>query len=188
MRSFGRIEGVGKTFCGVPMTKSLLILTLMTTQVLAGMGATFYVCVGDDGSYCCIDAGPASCTCCHNDKEQEPLILTIPLTAWDGQDGGNSVRGPREQPRPLNRSADAIFSGDSCNCAHIPVMMSSEQPTTVARSPLSPNVEWRWCLFAMPSELGNDDHADTPHPLRRDNLPDVLDFVLTVVRTVVMRC
>jgi len=66
--------------------------------------------------------------------------------------------------------------------------MSSDQPTNVVRSSNSVDGERLISLIALLPTLAFDRHAVAHPPLRWTDPPAVLDFALTVVSTVVIRC
>lgn len=181
------IESIDRGDCDrteVLMAKSLLILMLMAMQVLAGTCGSLHLCISNDGSYCCIDAGPESCTCCHKHGEaahnaccDEPACEAVPEKCCEHCD--------EESTEP---DAQCIVAGDPCACTHIPLIVSSSQPTTIARSTINESIERCSLLIAwLPSLVGSDAVAPLPH-LRWFEPPVVPDFALTVISTVVIRC
>jgi hypothetical protein len=168
------------------MAKSLLILMLMTTQLLAGSGGSLYLCVSNDGSYCCIDTGPASCTCCH-DHEKIPDVACCSDPACEDESAASSCEHHQDEA-PQPRQIDLLV-GDPCGCTHVPVMISSDQPTTVARSSITAEAERLSLQIAFLSApcVGIEVAAPAP-PLRWSGPPAVADFALTVISTVVIRC
>lgn len=166
------------------MAKSLLILMLMTTQLLAGSGGSVYVCISNDGSYCCFDAGPESCMCCQDERE------TVHESRCGGceEDGNKAPCGRHEEGQPTCPDDDILVAGDPCGCTHIPVVMPSDQPTNVARSSNSVDGERLISLIALLPTLAFDHHAVAHLPLRLADPPAVPNFALTVVSTVVIRC
>ncbi|ODA29090.1 hypothetical protein [Planctopirus hydrillae] len=165
------------------MAKSLLILMLMTTQLLAGSGGSVYLCICNDGSCTCFDAGPDLCTCCH-DEHKEGVRHCC---GGCEKDGDRAPCSHHDEEQPV--CPDDIFvAGDPCGCTHIPVVMSSDQPTNVVRPSRSVEGERLFSLIALLPMLAFDHYAVAHPPLRWADPPVVPDFALTVVSTVVIRC
>jgi len=99
-----RINTLGKSVCGVFMAKSLLILMLMTTQLLAGSGGSVYLCISNDGSYCCFDTGPESCMCCHEEQEE---IVHDPCCGGCQEDGNQTPCGHHEEEQAISLTTTA---------------------------------------------------------------------------------
>ena len=166
------------------MARSLLILMLMTTQLLAGSSGSVYLCISNDGSYCCFDTGPDSCTCCHDEQKE---VVRHTCCGGCEKDGDHALWSHHEEGQPV--CLDDIFvAGDPCGCTHIPVVMSSDQPTNVVRSSSSVDGERLISLIAVLPTLVFDHHVTAHPPLRRADPPELPDFALTVVSTVVIRC
>lgn len=169
----------------VLMAKSLLILMLMATQLLAGTCGLLHLCISDDGTYCCIDAGPESCTCCQKHSEAVPEAC-CDEHAVDAVSETCCEHCEEESTEPDTQTSVA---GDPCGCTHIPLMVSSSQPTTIVRSTISESVERYTLLVAWLPSLVGSDAVDGPSPhLRWFGPPVVPDFALTVISTVVIRC
>jgi hypothetical protein len=99
------------------MLKSLLILALITTQILAGLGGSFYLCISDDGSHWCVEADPRTCTCCHQHD----------AGGADCQDGCAHAT-TTEESRPEGSGHATLASTDpECGCTHI--LIGVEQPS-----------------------------------------------------------
>jgi len=157
------------------MAQSLLILMLVTTQLLAGNSGTVYLCVSNDGSYCCIDTGSTSCECCHDEQEA-------------AHDACCSDPACGDEAPPFRQQG--LLAGDPCGCTHIPVLISADQPATVVRPSnrteserLALLVAWLPSLF-----LGSQVGVLTSLPTRWSGPPAAPDFALTVISTVVLRC
>lgn len=167
------------------MAKSLLILMLMTTQLLAGSCGSVHLCISGDCSFCCLDAGPDSCTCCqkHTEDPSEAGCDEYADEALSGKCCGHCEVGSTE---PESQFAVAT---DSCGCTHIPLVVSSGQPTTVVRSTVSESVEWYSLLIAWLPTLVFDGNAITRvPPMRWHESPAAPDLALTVISAVVIRC
>lgn len=168
------------------MAKLLIILMLMTTQLLAGTCRSMHLCISNDGSYCCIDAGPDSCTCCQKHSEGVP-------EACCDEHAGDEVSekcGEHCEEEITEPDAQSSVAGDPCGCTHIPLMGSSSHPTiTPARTTINESIERCSLLVAWLPALFARDAAVAPSPhLRWFDPPVVPDFSLTVISTVVIRC
>jgi hypothetical protein len=162
------------------MARSLLILMLMTTQLLAGSGASVYLCIGSGGSYC-LDAGPDSCTCCHEEHGN----------TGDGckhEHGDSACNHHDQDPQPIQLGTDGLTAVDQCGCTHIPVMLSSDLPTSTARTSVTLDVERLASLVALPLECRVNEWLVDQPAFHRSDPPPVATFTLTVVSTVVIRC
>lgn len=165
------------------MTKSLLILVLMTTQLLAGSGASVYLCIGSDGSYR-IDAGRDSCTSCK-------VACGAGCTACSDDSTGQHDDlpcGTHGNDRPFQQAIEMLASEESCDCTHIPIVTSSDQPTRTARTSIAVDFEQLSVLVAQAPGIG---FAYLPVPqssFRCCDTSAVLDFTLIVVSTIIIRC
>jgi hypothetical protein len=167
------------------MAKLLLILMLMATQLLSGKCGSRHLCISNDGSYCCIDAGPQSCTCCQKHSEE------VPYACCDERARGTVSEKCTEhcEEESTEPAAQSTVAGDPCGCTHIPLRVSSSQPTTIARSTINESIERNSLLVAWLPSLGGSDAVVAPSPhLRWFEPPLVPDFALTVISTVVIRC
>jgi hypothetical protein len=68
------------------MVRWLLVLALVATQLQSWSGGALYLCLKTDGSFCCIDEGPDSCTCCDHDHHEAPASQPI---GWNRLDPGS---------------------------------------------------------------------------------------------------
>jgi hypothetical protein len=160
------------------MTKTLLILLLMTMQLLAGSGASVYLCIGSDGSYG-IETNTESCLCDNDDDHDE----SCPCDCDDRH------CEHRETAVHIQFTGDGVGKAMPCGCTHIPLIVSSNQSDLYVRSVANHDTDRQLLLLAVPSndsifgelascavERWHVAHADVP------------DFSLTVVSTVVIRC
>ena len=100
------------------MIKSFLILMLATTQLLAGSGGSVYLCIKNDGSFCCLDAGAETCRCC---VEELPVVEEKP----SGCACCSEPAPPSEEPVQSSSIEPTLTSIDSCGCTH--VLMAQDQ-------------------------------------------------------------
>lgn len=173
------------------MIRSLLILMLVTTQLLAGNCRSLHLCLSDDGSYCCIDAGPETCTCCQKhtdvphdnccDKLAEPLCEAVAQNCCSHHE--------QAAPEPEDQHCqDAMAAGDSCKCTHIPLIVCSATPADLrdtARQSIEPH------SIGIPWQSGGFNGLAAAPPLphvRWSGPPVIAAFDLTVISTVVIRC
>ena len=120
----------------VTMLKSLLILALITMQILAGLGGSFYLCISNDGSHWCVEADPTTCTCCHQHD----------AGGADCQ-AGCAHATTTEESRPEGSGHATLASTDpECGCTHI--LIGVEQPSRqVSSAPL--DSLWPGKAFAL---------------------------------------
>ncbi len=173
-------------FPGGFVAKTLLILMLMTTKLLAGSGGSLYLCVSDDGSHCCIDTGPASCACCH-DHEQISHDTCCSDHPCEDDSAATSCEQNEDEAAPLGQRD--LLADEPCECTHIPVMISTNQPTTVARSLMMAEAEWLSLQISVLSvSCGSVEDPASSQYRCWSGPPTVPDFTLTVISTVVLRC
>lgn len=168
------------------MAKSLLILMLMTTQLLAGSTGPVYICIKNNGEYCCLDTSPKFCTCCQEHR-QEAAHETC---CADSGCAGEIVELPCGHHDQTLPSSDLIVEmDDACGCTHIPVAVSPDQATTATRTAFSAEIE-RLALHVvwLPTWLSGTDTASFLPHFRWNGPPTVPDFALTVLSTAVIRC
>ena len=167
------------------MFRSLIIVTLMSTQLLAGSAGTAFLCVCNDGSSVCVCPGPDACTCCRESCERSPenCLDSTSREAESDHCCGNCADDPVQ--------SDVFFAVDSvpCGCTYIPLMVESVQPTTMTRSAIMETVE-RYSLIVslLPTSVGSDEVDMRPPHWHWLQPPAVPNFSLTVISTVVIRC
>lgn len=175
------------------MTRAILILTLMTTQLLSVSGDAIYLCVRNDGSTCCVDAGPESCTCCQAPDE---LADSDPCHESDGgshgldHDHGLAARCCEDQEVPVPHfPAFGGVIGDACDCTHIPLTVASEQPSINSRQSAAADIDFHAFLLA-PVGQEREIVSLTPDFSLQQWLCEAptIDFALTVISTIVIRC
>lgn len=165
------------------MVKSLLILMLVMTQLLAGSGDSVYLCIGNDGSYS-IHAESAPCapgqvTCgsgCHSCNDASP-----------GQQE-RSPCGNHPGDRAVFQTGDPLVLAGTCDCTHIPVVMASDQPTRTTRNSIAVDFEWLSSLLAQAPTIDIAYQSVLQLTFHCYDTSTVPDFTLTVVSTVVIRC
>ncbi|GIX05064.1 MAG: hypothetical protein KatS3mg114_0933 [Planctomycetaceae bacterium] len=163
------------------MAKSLLILMLAATQLLAGSGGSLYLCISNDGSYCCFDSGPESCTCCIGHDEEHAACVA---SERDGCACQCHDRDGKQQAEPSVAIAD-----DGCGCIHIPLIVSAEQPTTATRPAATLSAERIALSIASLASIpcSHTSSVSSPPPFW-SGPPAVPEYALTIVSTVVIRC
>ncbi len=160
------------------ISKLLIILMLATTQLLSGSGVSLYLCISNDGIFCihwgavcgnsCQSSSESSCGSCSND---------------DAEQRRNQLCRSRDSG-PL----DHLAIQDSCDCTHIPIALSSGQPTAHAQTSVTVDSERLSSNFVQMPCIG---FACLPMPLSavdRFGASKIPDFTLTVVSTVIIRC
>ena len=111
------------------MVKSLLILVLVSTQLLARDGIVAYLCVSNDGAYS-IHFGAEVCPPC--DEVNKSDSSSCEQTA--DKDKCNSHQcSSHGSGRSAQHSTSSIVSHDACDCTHLPVGLALHQPRGLYR-------------------------------------------------------
>jgi hypothetical protein len=155
------------------VNRILLAIWLSMTQLLVGSGAAAYLCVSDGGGVCCIDRGPAGCTCC---QHEEP--------AHHRHDSDACSKHEHEQQHDGQQIADP----DRCGCRH--VLISSQQPSSISRLASEKVAERISQLVASLPMLVSIDAIDLAISPREPcyGPPPVPDLGLVSLSTVIIRC
>ncbi len=165
------------------MSKSLLILMLVTTQLLTGGGVSGYICISSNGSFG-FHFGSSSCTSCQVACEAHGKSCDDS----NAQQSCNSSCG-KHRIEQLNKvTIGTLGVAKSCDCTHIPVTIESEQPTRVARNLTTADYKFLASLVALLPTIGNCCQAISQTPFRSIGTSVAPDFSLTVISTVVIRC
>lgn len=164
------------------MTKSMLILMLITTQLLSWSGASLYLCIDSDGSYC-IHAGPDSCTSCQVTGAGQNACSDANL----GQRGG-SLCGKHGEDRLIQHSVAVVEPVESCDCTHIPIMLASDQRTRAARESIALDFARLSSVVAQAPAVGLVCLSVFQSGFHCCDASAVPDFTLTVISTVIIRC
>lgn len=160
------------------MAKWSLILMLMTTQLLAGSCDSIYLCIGSDGTYR-IDGGPDACSTCQ-------VTCEASCTACSGVERlGDSPCSTHLGERNCRSAVEKLE--ESCDCTHIPVVLSSDQPARTVRSSVAVELELS-SLVVQPPAIGLIYLPVLSSRLCSDCTSAIPSFSLTVVSTVVIRC
>lgn len=166
---------------GVFMVKSLLILALVTTQLLAGSGGSLYLCISNDGSHWCVDSDPASCTCCRQEAETDEQSGCCCSHAGGSCDPSND-----EDQIPDGESQE--LAGQSCGCTHI-LISQSQSPTTLQASSRTDAERLSLLVALLPHVLLCGPFvADELDPEFRHSSPPIPSQSLAILSSVVLRC
>lgn len=165
------------------MAKSLLILMLTVTQLLTGSGDSVYLCISNDGSFCCFDTGPDSCTCCHD--EHREAVHNACCDSCGGVE--HAPNGDVDEVTPMNANG-SLSATDPCGCTHVLVMMSFDQSTGSISPCNSVDGARLIALLALPPTVALDQLVVAKPLFRRSEPPRVPEFSLIVISTVVIRC
>jgi hypothetical protein len=165
------------------MTKWALFLTLAIAQLLSGSGGNVYLCVKNDGSCYCVDAGPESCTCGSEREGCQQEACCEGTECEGGKACGNHCSASCSEQHQF-------AANDPCQgCSHIPLLISAEQPTSVSRASTELSEAQRVVLFAASNPVPRlSEFSPTGLEVRRSSPPTVRDFSLTMLSTVVIRC
>jgi len=150
------------------MTKSLLVLALMATQLLSWSARPVYLCVESDGSFR-IDAGPENCDCCRAEGARHDHFSDGPFSdnTDDCHDEANADHPP-------------------CDCMHIQI---SEQQSPVVLSRVAPPGASRVAdSFAVPLCGLNPDPAALDAASRLHGLSPAIPWPQCGRLSVVLRC
>ncbi|MFN0196606.1 MAG: hypothetical protein ACKVT0_07660 [Planctomycetaceae bacterium] len=165
------------------MVRSWLALMLVAAQFLSGTGMPLYVCIGSDGTYCCVDTGPEACTCCRPHDEHDACdeaccseLLTLKSTpaCTDNHD------------REESSHRLTWLTGHPCDCTH--VLISAEQRTFITRMSSTSDGEQLAMSMAKLPTTTEAMSAIVPPDARSQGPPLIPNFALTVLSTVVFRC
>lgn len=165
------------------MVKSLLVLALVTTQLLAGGGGALYLCISSDGSHWCVETDPASCTCCRQvEGQQDERSSTCCSRAAELCDQTRDEHGTRGVESPE-------LAGQPCGCTHILISHQQQAPPDFrARSAtdaerLVRQVDLAPCVL----RLDRFPSASLDWVLRKDP-PPIPAQSLTILSSVVLLC
>lgn len=97
------------------MIKSFLILMLATTQLLTGSGGSVYLCIKNDGTFCCLDTGAEACRRC---VDELPVVEEEPSGCACCREA-DSPTLPLHESAAASKFVSALVSGDACGCTHV---------------------------------------------------------------------
>lgn len=174
------------------MIKSVLILMLAATQLLTGSGGV-YLCIRNDGSCCCLDAGPQTCTCCddeNTDGHNQPTLIAQESAACGCRCSDSGPSGTCDEHRESQSAELAIIAlSDPCGCTH--VRLSHDQTANcIARAGSAPESSVYAPMCADLSNYANAD-AGTGSRLalcRRLATPPTRSGSLTLLSWVSIQC
>lgn len=162
------------------MTKSFLILMLMTVQLLSGSRMSVYVCVGADGSWfihpgsdCCKfrqSDESTGCGCCDENRPEDDS-----LCSGDVDDR-------------LASTIECLIPAGPCDCKHMPVIMASGMRNRVVRASATMDLERLAAQTVLLPFVGSVCPAAPGFARDASETLAAADFFLTVVSTVVIRC
>lgn len=163
---------------GVHMTKQLLVLLLITMQLLAGSGASVYLCIGCDGSIG-IETNAESCQCDDDHTDGVSYLCECEDRHCEH----------RETPAQVQSTGEDVSKDSPCGCTHIPLIVSSERSRHFVRTLANHEAGRLLLLTAVPPNACLCYSLVNCMGLRwHVACADVPDFSLTVVSTVVIRC
>lgn len=166
------------------MIKSFLILMLATTQLLAGGGGSVYLCVKNDGSFCCLDAGAETCRCC---EEEIPVVEEKPSGCSCCSETTSSALST-EESAPSSSFELTLKSKDPCGCTHILIAQDQAQSKLTRMSARS-DVQQLVQMAALPGCVQLDDLIDSRIALGWQYRPPTIESqALTVRSAVQIRC
>ena len=173
------------------MFRLSFILTLAAMQLLTGSSRAVYLCVSNDGSLCCLDSGPLSCTCCHDDHDSKACGNASCEVATEECESKCSHHDdeqscPNDSQLPKTEDSPAVANG-TCSCTH--ELVSTGQVGNNLRSSMTDQVSDALQLFNcspiaahQQAVVAFDGHASWQGP------PLMPDATLAALSTVVIRC
>jgi hypothetical protein len=164
------------------MIKSLLVLMLAVTQLLAGSGGSLYVCISNDGSCWCVEIDPASCTCCRQELETTEGSGCCCSHASGSCDPCNDVHG--------TPGGELLkFADQPCDCTFI--LISHPQQSAISlRVSSRTDGEHLFELPALVQHLFLHDQfvGDGPDLTLKYSPPPIPSQLLGVLSSVILRC
>lgn len=164
------------------LVRTILILMMLTSQIIAGMGGSVYLCISSQGIN--LDAGPSACTSCdsvddHKTPERHPTCL---------KSDHHSSCGCGETPFSHGLANDVASIDDSCDCLHILVTESSNVPATVTSS--TAEIEFRITISdaAILSQSQLDSSRFVQNVVASPRHQVVFDSTLSILSNVIIRC
>lgn len=176
------------------MFKFSLILMLVAVQLLSGSSRAVYVCVSSDGNFCCLDAGPQSCSCRHDIEissacNHEGCSAKSNQGAADCQHGRSSgdsgCCGQSEDYADLSGSNLSGSVGAS-PCSH--ELMALGTVATVVRTSLIDAISGWMILPDRLADVRLRDLMNHDASVRWRNPPPRTDARLMALSTFVIRC
>lgn len=167
------------------MLRSLLFLMVVTAQLLPGGGGSIYLCIANDGSYCCLDAGPATCRCCpHGIGDSKPAGKNE--SASHGYAAASEMCCHRHDGAE-EAGYEVSLTSDPCGCTHL--LISARHTTPVARPRTTSQTDqlsrpavlmpgWAACHLMVAGSRRE----------RWDHPPWARGLALSTLSTVVLRC
>ncbi len=165
------------------MLKSLLILILASTQLLARDGVSVYLCVSSDWVYS-VHFGSDECPPCGGQKPNDEVSGEHPS---HGEECASQGCGTNPVDRAASHVSSPSVSLDSCGCTHFPFVVEVAQPRGLYRSSAVSDAHRILALAVAPPSGMIEWQADRRWAsLQRNNR--VLDSLLmAVISTVVIR-
>lgn len=165
------------------MIKSFFILMLTATQLFAGRSVSLFLCISEDGSFCCVDSGPHACKCC---QDGEPAACDS-----HGDDewcAKASDCGHRHEGSGTGLG-DGLRAIGPCDCTHVPLLVASKHPTIESRGSLTTDAT-RWIATVYSTLCSNTDVDAVVLARRAYVSPPPLEFdpLSIVISTIVIRC
>jgi hypothetical protein len=166
------------------MFKPLLILMLAAAQLFAGRGVGLFVCLGQDGSFCCVDSGPDSCGCCAN-SGLPPCESTASHQGCSAQAApGYGAHAEEDGGRGDDESQMQL----PCDCIHIPLLIAAHSPTTAVRPVLAADsIRPVFCNGTATVQEGGNSLSSVRYFCSGEP-PIGSEFLSVALSTVVIRC
>lgn len=165
---------------------------LATAQLLAGSGVSVYACIRNDGSFCCLDLGPETCTCCADEasggSDQAKKVTEEP-TGCECCRSSEASPNCDEHSIPQSELNTSVGLEAPCGCTHI--LLSHDQTAiravrTTTAGDLSQSVP-AFAVLPQFAQHDSGDHAGRSLS-RRFTPPGRRSHALTVLSLVLIQC
>lgn len=165
------------------MARSILVVMLMATQLLAGSGGPVYLCIRSDGSFCCLDAGPGSCGCCEVEAPDRKKSSGCSCCHHDSAPVCESTAD-----RKCSADLVGVIVGH-CDCTHV-LLVQENSSARVVRASGSVERIGPMGLAVDPSSTSIAEEMGRPWAGRSEPFrpPTTTPHTLTVLSCVLIQC
>lgn len=174
------------------MFRLSFILTLSAMQLLTGSGKAVYLCVSSDGSVCCLDSGPQSCTCCRHEHDSTSCddasceIATEECESKCCCQHDDEPSCPNDSQPPKPKDSSAVANG-ACSCTH--ELVSTGQVGSNLRSSVNDRVsDAVQQLDCLPIASYHQSFVAIDGRRSWQGPPPLPDVAISVLTTVAIRC
>jgi hypothetical protein len=168
------------------------ILTLVAMQLLVGSSRATYLCVSSDGSLCCLDSGPLSCSCCrheHDSTAGEEACCEVATEEYESKcccQHDDEQSCPNDSQLPETKDSPAFANG-ACSCTH--ELVSTGQVGGNLRSSVSNQISNALQLLdCLPTASYQQSVVVFDGRVCWQGPPPLPDVAISVLSTVAIRC